>query len=162
MDGLRRVVRVLSASARDTHGGGVSGARLFVLRQIAAEPGLSIGALAARTLSRQSAASEVVARLAAQGLVARARSDADGRQAVLTLTAKGRRAIARVEPTAQERLARGLGELPPARRRALAGALEEWLAAAGLDEVPATMFFEERRSRRARGSSLARRSRSGR
>src|SRR5438552_2043436 len=55
MDALRRIVRGLSASARVLPGGSsVSGAQLFVLRQIDEVPGLSIGELAARTLAGQS------------------------------------------------------------------------------------------------------------
>ena len=135
MDALRRLVRQLSASARGAGRGAegrgvagrISGARLYVMRQIAASPGLSIGELAARTHARQSAVSEVVARLVEARLVARRPSTTDGRQASLTLTARGQRAIAGGERTAQERLA---------------GGLEAWLAAAGLTDEPATMFFE--------------------
>src|SRR5690242_16035836 len=89
MDALRRLVRQLSASARGARrgaAGGISGARLYVMRQIAASPGLSIGELAARTHARQSAVSEVVARLVDAGLVARRASATDGRLASLTLT----------------------------------------------------------------------------
>ncbi len=143
MDALRRVVRVLSASARGLPGGGkVSGAQLFVLRQIAHAPGLTVGDVAARTLARQSAVSEVVARLADAGLVTRSSSVEDGRQTLLSLTAKGRRAVAAAEPTAQERLADALQAMRPAERKALAELLERWLTAAGMTDVPATMFLE--------------------
>lgn len=144
MDGLRRLVRVLSTSARGaTRQGEVSGAQSFVLRQIAAAPGLSIGQLADRTLSRQSTVSEVVARLAERGLIERGVSSVDARQSALTLTARGRKEVARIEPTAQEKLADGLATLPQEVRVALADGLESWLATADLDQVPATMFFEE-------------------
>jgi DNA-binding MarR family transcriptional regulator len=145
MDALRRLVRELSTSARGARrgaAGAISGARLYVMRQIAASPGLSIGELAARTHARQSAVSEVVSRLVDGGLVSRRASTTDARQASLTLTARGRRAINGAERTAQERLADALAALAPARRATLAGALEAWLAAAGLADAPATMFFE--------------------
>lgn len=149
MDALRRLVRVLGASARALPDGhGVSGAQLFVLRQISATPGLSLRELAARTLTGQSTVSEVVARLVERRLVTRATSATDARQAVLTLTAAGRRAVAGAALTAQERLAAALAELPDAERDALAGGLEAWLAAAGFAEVPPTMFFEDGRSAR--------------
>jgi DNA-binding MarR family transcriptional regulator len=159
MDALRRVVRALSASARGLPGrGGVSGAQLFVLRQVAAAPGLSLRELGARTLARQSAVSEVVGRLVERGLVERGRSAVDARQAVLTLTPRGRRALAGVQPTAQERLAEALAAMPAARRASLARGLEGWLGAAGLDELPATMFFEGggRDARRAAAPRSAR------
>ena len=142
MDALRRLVRELSASARSTRGSAPSGARLFVMRQIAADPGRSIGELAARTHARQSTVSEVVARLVEAKLVARRPSPIDARQAELTLTARGYRAVAGAGQTAQERLAGALAALEPAERDTLARSLERWLGAAGLAETPATMFFE--------------------
>jgi len=145
MDALRRIVRGLSASARVLPGGSsVSGAQLFVLRQIDAKPGLSIGELAARTLAGQSTVSEVVTRLVDRRLVARRASATDARQSELTLTASGRRAIASVEPTTQERLAGALAQLRADEREILATALESWVAAAHLaDEAPA-MFLEDK------------------
>ena len=144
MDALRRIVRGLSGSARVLPGGSkVTGAQLFVLRLIGAAPGLTLGALAARTLAGQSTVSEVVAKLVARKLVARQAGAEDARQSVLTLTAAGRRAVDGAQPTAQERLTAGLGALRPAERRALADALDGWLDRSGLGDVPATMFLED-------------------
>ena len=144
MEALRRIVRALSSSAREAStGGGLSGAQLFVLRQVGSRSGLSVGQLAASTLSRQSTVSEVVSRLVERGLVARETSAADARQAELSLTASGRRAVARFGATAQERLAAGLASMPTARRRTLADALESWLSSAGLADVPSGMFFDD-------------------
>lgn len=160
MDALRRIVRGLSASARVLPGGSsVSGAQLFVLRQIDAAPGLSIGELAARTLAGQSTVSEVVARLVERRLVARRAGALDARQSQLTLTASGRRAIAAVEPTAQERLAAALGELRAGERETLASALEGWVAAAHLADAEPTMLLEGRgdaeKTERARRTAKA-------
>jgi DNA-binding MarR family transcriptional regulator len=143
MDSLRRVVRALSTSLRGApRADGITGAQHFVLRQIAAAPGLSMNELAERTLARQSTVSEVVSKLTQRGLVARGMHPTDARQAVLTLTASGRRAISGVAATAQERLADGLASLSAAQRTALADGLELWLDAAGLADIPAPMFFE--------------------
>jgi DNA-binding MarR family transcriptional regulator len=162
MDALRRIVRGLSASARVLPGGSsVSGAQLFVLRQIDAAPGLSIGELAARTLAGQSTVSEVVARLVERRLVVRRASALDARQSELTLTANGRRAIIDVEPTTQERLAGALSELPPVERENLARALDAWVSAAGLAGEAPTMFLEDRASSKRREVSTTRRSRGG-
>src|SRR5919197_1730081 len=149
MDALRRIVRALTASARRDAGAGVSGAQRFVLREIAAAPGLSIGELATRTLARQSTVSEVVTRLVERGLVARRAGATDARQTVLTLTARGRRVAAGAERTAQEHLVAGLAQLSAAQRTTLAETLEIWLAAADLADVPATMFLEGGRAGRA-------------
>jgi DNA-binding MarR family transcriptional regulator len=160
MDALRRIVRALSSSSREaSSSGGLSGAQLFVLRQVSARPGLSVGQLAASTLSRQSTVSEVVSRLVERGLVARETSAADARQTELSLTARGRRAIAKFGATAQERLAAGLASMPAARRRTLADALESWLSSAGLADVPAGMFFDDQSAvPAARASSRSARS----
>jgi MarR family transcriptional regulator, organic hydroperoxide resistance regulator len=143
MDSMRSIVRAIGASTR-TLGktGGVSGAQLFALRQIAASPGMHLGELATRTMARQSSVSELVARLADRGLVTRTPGDDDARQVNLNLTASGRRAISESRATAQERLISGLGILSRSSRAALADGLEAWLAASGLADVPPTMFFE--------------------
>jgi DNA-binding MarR family transcriptional regulator len=156
MDNLRRVVRALSASARNVSTRGLSGAQLFVLRQIAAAPSLSLGELAERTLTGQSTVSEVVTRLVDRGLVARAPSAADARRAELTLTARGRRAIDGTEPTTQERLAEGLALLPRDRRLVLADVLDEWLEAAGLGDVAVGMFFDGKGDVPARATAARR------
>jgi DNA-binding MarR family transcriptional regulator len=142
MDNLRRIVRALSASARGVSSRGLSGAQLFVLRQIAAAPSLSLRELADRTLTGQSTVSEVVTRLVDRGMVTRSASSADARRAELTLTASGRQAIDDTAPTAQERLADALGAMPRERRVALVEALDVWVEAAGLSDLPAGMFFD--------------------
>ena len=145
MDNLRRIVRAISASARSVSSRGLSGAQLFVLRQIAAAPSLSLRELADRTLTGQSTVSEVVSRLVERGLVERHADPTDARQTRLQLTARGRTTVRDPEPPAQERLATGLASLAPAERDELARALDRWLEAAGLAELPATMFFEDER-----------------
>lgn len=143
MDGLRRAVRALRAGNVDAERTlGVSAAQLFVLRQIGGAPGLSVAELAARTHTAQSSVSEVVARLVSDGLVAKAASEQDRRRATMTLTAQGKSVIRRAGRTVQERLIAGLAELPADDRARLADLVDEWLRAAGLDDVPATMFFE--------------------
>lgn len=143
MDAIRRLVRALrsssDASRRDF---GVSTAQLFVLRQIAATPGCSLGEVAERTRTTQSSVSEVVARLVRRGLVSRRAATSDRRRAELVLTAKGRSLLERARTTLQERLIEGLEGLEAGERRALASGLEAWLTAAGLADLPATMFLE--------------------
>jgi len=144
MDALRRLVRALSTSARErATPQGISGAQRFVLRQLVAAGELSVGELASRTFSRQSTVSEVVARLVERGFATREPGLTDARQSRIVPTARGRRAVAGMEPSAQERRVAGLESLPATRRDTLAAALEEWIVASGLAETPPTMFFEE-------------------
>ena len=143
LDSLRSIVRAIGGLSRTPAKSGISGAQLFALRQIGETPGVSLGDLAARTLARQSSVSELVARMAERGLINRTVDASDARQVHLSLTAKGRRAIAESRSTAQERLIAGLEMLPRAKREQLADNLEAWLAASGFADVPPTMFFEK-------------------
>ena len=152
MIALRRLVRAIRiAAATVERRAGITGAQLFVLRSLVDRPGQSMGDLVAGTLTTQSTVSEVVARLVAAGLVTRRAAEDDRRRAVLDPTAAGRALVRAAPPAFQARLIDGLRRLAPAGRRALADGLESWLAAAGREDVPATMFFEpERRKPRAR------------
>ena len=92
LDALRRLVRALRASARVARRDHqVSAAQLFALRAVAAEPGLSLGALAARTHTSQSSCSEVAARLADRGLVERRPERADAALALGARASRGTR-----------------------------------------------------------------------
>ena len=144
LDGFRRLVRALrTASVTSERSLGVSAAQLFVLRQLAAHPGLSLGELAERTLTAQSSVSEVVARLASRGLVARETSTSDRRRAEVRLTAEGSAIVRRSPDAVQEELFAALDRLAPAQRQALAEALEAWVREAGLTETEPSMFFED-------------------
>jgi DNA-binding MarR family transcriptional regulator len=142
MDSLRRIVRGLRLSGAGEGESRVSSAQLFVLRQIAAQPGLSLADLARRTATSQSSVSEVAARLALRGLVNRQASKDDRRRAEFSLTAGGERILAMAAETAQERLLAGFLALPPEQQASLARILESWTALAGLADLPPTMFFE--------------------
>lgn len=147
MDALRRVVRALRLAERESEMElGLTAAQLFVLREVdkAEEP--TIGELTRRTATAQSSLSEVVSRLLAKRLVERAVSVVDHRRAILTVTPAGREVLVRASETVQERLLGAFHRLEPDRRRQLAQALTDWVAESGLDQVMATMFFEECRS----------------
>jgi DNA-binding MarR family transcriptional regulator/nitroimidazol reductase NimA-like FMN-containing flavoprotein (pyridoxamine 5'-phosphate oxidase superfamily) len=143
MDAIRRLVRALrSSSAESERDFGLSAAQLFALRQIASQPNQSMSELAARTLTSQSSVSEVVTRLVDRGFVTRLISSRDRRRAELALTDTGQRLLDKVPETIQERLVAGFNRLTPVQQAGLASGLEAWLAEAGLNDVPATMFFE--------------------
>lgn len=145
MDALRRLVRALRVSTRAAEREHqISAAQLFALRSIAAEPGVALGELAGRTYTRQSTASEVVARLVGQGLVERRADPVDARRRTLHLTPAGRGVVRTAQRTVPERLVEALERLPATERAALADGLTRWVAAAGLETVVPTMFFEAR------------------
>lgn len=143
MDGVRRLVRVLRSSNTEAERrAGITTAQLFVLKHIAECPGASVSDVAARTLTTQSTASEVVARLVDRGLVTRAAAEHDRRRATLSATDKGRELLRASSPPVQEQLIAALSRLPMIQQEAIARGLTAWLNAAGLGDVPPTMFFE--------------------
>jgi DNA-binding MarR family transcriptional regulator len=142
LDSLRQLVRALGASTRSSSPNGVSGAQIFALRQIAANPGISVNELAKRTMARQSTVSELVGRLVAEGLVLRRTDTDDARQAQLHLTSRGRKIVNNSATTVQEKLIAGVEKMPPKDRAALADALENWIVASGLESIVPSLFFE--------------------
>jgi DNA-binding MarR family transcriptional regulator len=145
MDALRHLVRALAGSARavEAHSG-VSGAQLFILRQLAgADEPLSVNELAERTLTHQSTVSGVLARLVDRRLVTRKPSADDARRVGIALTARGRTLLADAPASVQTRLVEGLARLTAAQRATLADALEAWMHAAGLEGGSAPLFFED-------------------
>jgi DNA-binding MarR family transcriptional regulator len=147
MVAARRLVRALSRSARSVEtSSGVSGAQLFILRQLASAAGpLSVNELAALTLTHQSTVSAILNPLVERRLVTRTPAPDDGRRVAIALTHRGRLLTESAPPTAQTQLVDGLTRLPAGQRATLADALEAWLEAAGLAGEPAPLFFEHDR-----------------
>lgn len=143
LDGIRALVGALSRSARSVERRtGVTTAQIFVLRQLAERDGLSLGEIAERTLTRQSTVSVVVARLAKQGLVRRDRAVDDRRRLELSLTAAGRRVLARAPEPTTGRLLNALDELTGSQLVALTRGLDALIGVMGLERSAAGMLFE--------------------
>ncbi|MCA9516944.1 MAG: MarR family transcriptional regulator [Myxococcales bacterium] len=148
---LRRVVHGIRAASHAVERScGVSGAQLFVLRELSLIPGASIRRLSEQTLTDASSVSVIVARLVARGLVSRARDPEDRRRSALSLTDKGSQLLARAPEPYQARLIAALRELSRPELHVLRAALarvSDSLAAAG-DGAP--LFFEGGAGRRER------------
>ena len=146
MDGLRRIVHALRVATRVSQRTvGLSSAQLFVLRQLHAAPKQSLSELAYRTRTTPSSVSEVVSHLVRLGLIARTTSEYDRRRAVLTLTTSGAALVAVAGETIQDRLLSGFTKLDTTSQQQLAESLEAWVAASGLAENAAPLFFEASR-----------------
>jgi DNA-binding MarR family transcriptional regulator len=144
MDALRRIVRELRLSARDAErGAGISAAQLFVLQTLAERPASSLNDLADRTLTDQSSVSVVVRRLTESKLVARKASPEDGRRIELSLTAAGRRLLARCPEPTQARLLAALRRLSPTELGALTTGLSALIHQMGIEHAAPRMFFED-------------------
>ena len=142
LDALRRIVQALrTSSAHAQHDTGLSGAQLFVLRQLEASA-LSINALAERTHTHQSSVSAVVQRLAEAGLVERRAPANDRRKVEAVLTPRGRARMRRSPTVAQDALVAALDALSAKARAGLAEGLNQLSDGMGL-APSAPMFFEE-------------------
>jgi DNA-binding MarR family transcriptional regulator len=148
LNALRILVAALSQSARavEAHTG-VTNAQLFVLRQLATAPTLSVNDLAERTRTRQNTVSSVVGRLVRAGLVAKVRSAADARRAALSLTPRGRRILAKAPASPTETLITGFDALAPRQLQGLARGLTALVDALDLNVDDAPMLFEDPRRR---------------
>lgn len=145
LDAIRRLVRMLRVSDRSAQSRlGISGAQLFVLRELGKTPGLSLNELAARTRTDQSSVSVVVGRLFEAGLLTRERDDRDARRLILKLTPQGHALTAQAPRSAQERMIEVFDEMPDADRKRFADEFEEMLAKIGASEDGAApMLFED-------------------
>ena len=161
LDAFRRIVQTLRSSAREVERrGGITGAQLFALQQLAAAPGASVNELAARTFTHQSSVSVVVQRLVERRLVAKVSGPNDKRRAHLAVTSEGAAVLRRAPDPVQAHLVAAIEALSPRRRRMLAEMLKE---IARTMDAPrrAGMFFEDG-ARRGRLKPAATRNRNRR
>ena len=144
MDALRRVVRDLRLSARGAErNAGISGAQLFVLQSLAEGRATSLNDLADRTLTDQSSVSVVVKRLADRKLVGRKPSPVDARRVELTLTAAGKRLLARCPEPTQASLVSALRRLSAGELSSLTEGLAALLREMGIEHTRPGMFFDD-------------------
>lgn len=144
LDSIRRIVQLLRRTANASEKQcGLSAAQVFVLHKLTDAASLSVGELAARTLTSQSSVSEVVQKLVGAGYVARERSTRDGRSVQLSLTDAGRSIVAKAPIAPQDYLLAALKRMPPRDRRQLARLLSRLVKETGVVNLPATMIFED-------------------
>ncbi len=148
LDSIRRIVSALRLFDREAESRlGISGAQLFVLRQLDGAGGISVNELADRTHTHQSSVSVVVDKLVHRGLVNRARSEKDARSVQLSLAPAGKRLLRTAPAAAQERMIRALADFQPRRRRLLADLLQEMIHKTGIDAGKPALFFEDKHRR---------------
>jgi DNA-binding MarR family transcriptional regulator len=143
LDALRRIVQALRrASARYERDVSLTSAQVFVLKTLQTRPGCSVNDLAAATHTHQSTISELVSRLESRGLIERRTSAEDRRRVELRLSEVGMDMIGAETRTPQEDLVAAIAGLPDDKRMALADGLISLVAAAGIEDETAQLFFE--------------------
>jgi len=153
---LRQLVHALRVTAYSVERElGLTGAQLFVLGEIAAEPSVSIRRVSERTLTDPSSASVVVAKLLEAGLVKRRQDPTDKRRSLLSLTAKGQRVLERAPEPYQAKLFGALRALPRQRLQQLHLGLSALLDASTKPRGAVPFFFEETSKTGVRGKRRA-------
>lgn len=143
MDRCRALVGALTASARSVeHQTGLTNAQLFVLRTVAAEPGITAGTLARRIDSRPNALTPVLRRLEGARLLRRRADPADARRSRFEITPVGQRRLFGAPPPPAERLLAALRALPPRRLEALSRGLGALLRELEVEGVGTSLLFE--------------------
>ena len=122
--GLLRVSRRLRQEALKA---GLSAQDALLLGRILHKPGVGVSELADEEQISRPTMSAHVKRLEAEGLVARAGHDADGRRFGLTITQAGARKLDAIRRRRNDWLAARLAQLTPAERERLAAACEPLL-----------------------------------
>ena len=161
LDSIRLIVSALRTFDREAERKlGISGAQLFVLRQLKEGEGISVNELAERTHTHQSSVSVVVDKLVSRDLVRRARSKKDARSVELSLTPNGQKLLRSAPAAAQEHMISALVRLGDTRRRLLAKSLAEFVAEIGIEGEKPALFFEHE-PRRAAGNGRKGKGRNG-
>jgi DNA-binding MarR family transcriptional regulator len=150
MVALRRIVRLFRLADREAEGQyGLSAAQMFVLHVLWQEPEMSLGDVAARTMTDQSSVSTVVAKLVDKKLVTK-KPGTDRRRAELKLTPKGEH-IVRTAPRLPQVLALDvIAAMSPKQRAQLVRSFETFASAIGANELAPRMFFEDEPAPRRR------------
>jgi DNA-binding MarR family transcriptional regulator len=103
---------------------GVSGAQLWALSEINAQPGLRVSDLTQKMSLHQSTVSNLVEKLDSVGLLRRVREDGDNRVVRLQLTSAGKKVVARAPEPARGVLPDALEQLDERSLKKLSSSLE--------------------------------------
>lgn len=116
---------------------GVSGSQLWLLHEIAHNPGIGVSALAQRLSIHQSTCSQLVDKLEARGLVSKQRQRDDQRRVGLALGPGAAAVLATAPGPIEGVLPEALGALPEEVLRQLSGSLDEVIARLACRDEPA-------------------------
>jgi len=133
---LRRISNALMQHSREFSGRyHLSLAQVLCLKLLIAEGPMTSSELARRMYLSHATITWMVDRLEGGGFVVRSRDDVDRRRVTVSVTEQGRRTAERVPLSLQGRFSSELAALPPGRRKAIAGVLEQVLKMMELPET---------------------------
>lgn len=104
---------------------GISGSQVWLLREVATNPGTGVSRLAERLSIHQSTSSLLVEKLVGAGLLTKARSAEDQRRVGLEVTRAGQQLLKNVPGPAEGVLPEALRQLPDASLQTLNANLEQ-------------------------------------
>jgi len=141
-DASRRMVRSLGFMKPTLAGTTLSPSAVHALIEIGGARALTASDLARSLQLEKSSVSRMIRKLVAGGEVAEAASAEDGRAKLLSLTAQGRRTLARINAFAEERVGRALERLTARERQSVAAGLSLYAGALSAEAVDAGITIE--------------------
>lgn len=116
---------------------GVSGSQLWILHELSRGEALGVSELASKLSIHQSTCSLHIEKLVRAGFIKKTRLAEDHRRVKLSVTALGRRTIARAPGPAEGVLPEAIAELSPAALRGLQIGLQQIIAALDIKDEAA-------------------------
>lgn len=107
---------------------GITGSQLWVLQEVSRQPGIGVSELAERLSIHQSTASQLLEKLAVQGLILKERRKEDQRRVDLALTRAAEKLLAHAPGPAEGLLPEALMALPDPVLKSLDSSLSEVIA----------------------------------
>lgn len=135
---VRRLHQIhLALFAEECGAFGVTPVQYSIMTAIDRQPGLDQASLGEQVGIDRATMADVLGRLETRGVVARRRSCTDARMKLVSLTASGRRLLARIDPHARRAHERTIEALPPNQRAAFIESLTRLVEAGhALERAP--------------------------
>lgn len=122
---------------------GLSSAKLWMLHEIAAAPGIKVSKLAAALAIHPSTCSNMLDKLEEKQLVSRDRSKTDQRSVHIYITEEGRQFLDKAPKPAQGKLSNALGQLTPSQLTDLESGLDALVQALNINDSGLMPFLGE-------------------
>jgi DNA-binding MarR family transcriptional regulator len=141
---LRNILKGVQAHSKYVEKScGLSSAKLWMLHEIAAAPGLKVSKLAAALAIHPSTCSNMLDKLEEKQLVSRDRSKTDQRSVHIYITEEGRQFLDKAPKPAQGKLSNALEQLTPSQLTNLESGLDALVQALNINDSGLMPFLGE-------------------